>query len=103
MKSLQADINRWQLKTFGMQGAWVAWKKLQGEVHELGELLESDAALGRIADELADVFVTLCGVALEVGVQLEPEVVTKMVVNRNRTWAKRGDGTFQHIPSNDDD
>lgn len=51
----------------------------------------------KIPVEAADVLIVLYGVAHMRGFDLHAEVDKKMLINRSRKWAARGDGTGYHI------
>jgi hypothetical protein len=60
----------------------------------------------KIPVEAADVLIVLYGVAHMRGFDLHDAVDSKMMINRSRKWAARGDGTGYHIkedtPQNSD-
>lgn len=51
----------------------------------------------KIPVEAADVLIVLYGVAHMRGFDLHAEVDKKMLINRSRRWAVRGDGTGYHV------
>jgi hypothetical protein len=59
--------------------------------------------LEHAAEELADVYITLCQLARALGAEtgkavlIHEEVTAKMLVNRARQWAFDGQGSGQHI------
>lgn len=62
-------------------------KEMQGKNHRTSQA---------IAEEMADVGIMLMGAAHHQGINLQQEIDTKMVKNRNRNWYRRDDGRFQH-------
>jgi NTP pyrophosphatase (non-canonical NTP hydrolase) len=102
----QASIGQWADQTFGASSIKARWLRVCQEVDETTKLLRggksgplSDEAPGRaaLAEELADVAITLYGLAHTAGIDLQAAVDLKMAINRARRWQRHGDGTGQHI------
>lgn len=92
-------INEWQLETFGEASSVRAWCRFE---EELEELIEADCPPqepdAKLADEAADVVITLAGwLKARTGLDLAEAVEQKMRINRARKWNVRGDGTGYHV------
>ncbi len=92
MITLFKDIHKWSLDTF---------KHATPQHHLLKLIEESKEAINEPGDisEYADCFIALIAAATRDGFDYH-EIVNaiddKMEVNRERTWIKQSDGTFQH-------
>lgn len=103
----QATIGRWQKRTFPNVSLYSSVVRMLQEAHELVGLfwIDRDHALqhpkmpdrDRIAGEIADVYITLVGVAVKAGVSIQDAVNTKMEINRKRTWKIDPSGNGQHV------
>lgn len=105
----QWSISMWKEKTFGPM------RNFSSEVIranlEFGELLRACDALdnavraGKLTDKLkaavaeegADVFISLMNMFTVLGVDYKNEINKKMMVNRQRKWVLDGNGSGQHI------
>ena len=87
----QKSICEWADTTFGETTPDAAIDRC---VKEMEEFDKADAE--HVANEAADVVITLYRVAQVMGFDLLEAVDLKMRVNRGRTWTKNGDGTGQH-------
>ncbi len=100
----QASIVAWQKATFGLTTKQAAFRRMQDEFKELGDLVTlvsgrncySASDVDYVASEIADVYITLCRVADELGVDIASAVDAKMLINRAREWHVNPDGTGQH-------
>jgi NTP pyrophosphatase (non-canonical NTP hydrolase) len=93
----QESIHKWAVNTFGnviKQSTYAIRMNL--EVAELLQKLDQ-GKWPAAREECADVFIVLCCVASQLGIDLQDEVNRKMEINRNRKWKLHGDGTAQHI------
>ena len=95
----QKSITAWGEETFGpATGPEVLVARAMLEMQELVDAIRAgdhaEAAL-----EIADVFILLYRVATLCGFDANEAVNRKMRINRNRTWARKGDGTGSHIKS----
>ena len=102
----QKSIGDWQSKTFPNVSLYSSVVRMLQEAHELVGLfwIDRDHALqhpqmpptAKIANEIADVYITLVGVAEKAGINIEQAVNDKMKVNRQRKWKIGKDGCGQH-------
>lgn len=104
----QMQINDWQRKTFGLEDKdpFAIWDKFQGEVAELYSAmrqyqqvreLHGSSELEKFCKELADVYIVLCQLAGQAGINIQGWVDVKMDVNVNRQWNVTADGIGQHV------
>jgi NTP pyrophosphatase (non-canonical NTP hydrolase) len=101
----QRTINEWQVAMFKHVTPLQAFARLHKEFSELLTLLaytptnssKHDEWAAKVAPECADLYVVLCQLCNELGVDLQDEVNKKMAINRKRVWAKTKDGDFQHV------
>ena len=103
----QVTIGRWQKRIFPNVSLYSSVVRMLQEAHELVGLfwIDRDHALqhpqmphkAKIANEIADVYITLVGVAERAGVNIEQAVNDKMEINRKRKWTISNDGTGQHM------
>jgi len=93
-----SSIGRWADRTFGESTIKARWARVEEEVKEARAKLKEveHGNLDDFAEELADIYITLCGVAQTAGIDLTDEINRKMHINRGRKWKLRGDGTGQH-------
>lgn len=101
MNENQHTVTQWQLETFGPTDILSAFERMQKEYWELRDKVHSYAKGGliqdyEVAEECADVLITLYRVAELCGCKLQTEVDKKMVINRGRQWVKDGTGNGQH-------
>ena len=101
----QRTISDWALDTFGKCSQYVAYDRTRKEFAELTDLLETFSYLTReqcaakindVANECADVLITLYRLADVSGFDLHEAVDHKMKINRARKWKVNPDGTGQH-------
>jgi hypothetical protein len=105
MKETQHTITEWQFETFGQTTIMVAFERMQKEYWELRDCVHAYCTSGeankpsiaKVAAEMADVYITMCRLALELNVDLHAEVDAKMDINRSRKWEVFPDGTGQHV------
>ena len=112
MKWTPENINAWQA-THKMLDPKSMLKKLREEAGELeASLLEFEklrdvpkedrpemayACKEKMANECADVYIVLCGIARHAGVQLKDAVYQKMEINQAREWNEPDkDGIVRH-------
>src|SRR3990172_5961258 len=98
MNETQASISDWAIQTFGYPKS--AKTLVERFVTEVIELDTKSAAqpiiLEHIRDECADCLVVLYQAAQFYGFDLHEAVNEKMIINRERKWDLKGDGTAQH-------
>jgi hypothetical protein len=92
MRETQRTICDWADNTFGFTTPNSAINRMLQEVREV-EWHKPD----ELADECADVLITLYRVADTFNFDLHACVDHKMEINRGRKWKSNGDGTGQHI------
>lgn len=108
MSETQRTINAWQRETFGETHPWAAFERMQKEYWELRDAVHKIGGpegrgfcergdLEKARGEVADVFITLCRVAEELGCDMQDEVDRKMAINRERKWVVDGTGNGQHV------
>lgn len=95
----QKTINEWAVATFGSPTPTRSIKRMIEEVMELEEVCDSNDIndTGKVANECADILITLYQVASTFRFDLHGAVDSKMQINRARKWKIAGDGTGQHI------
>ena len=95
----QKTVNDWAIKTFGrIKNPQTAIDRMLKEVRELEKLSRyNDAAYEKMADECADILITLYRVIEVLGYNLHSCVDHKMEINRARKWKLNNDGTGQHV------
>lgn len=94
----QYTICDWANKTFGFAGLNASVERMLKEVEELKAIKLTEMKDGeKIADECADILITLYRIADVLGYNLHATVDYKMEINRGRKWKSNGDGTGQHI------
>lgn len=95
----QKTISDWATKTFGYpKSTKVSVDRMLDEVNELKRLEPyNDFAYEKVADECADIYITMCQVMSTIGFDLHSCVNHKMEINRARKWKIKGDGTGQHV------
>ena len=96
----QVTISDWATRTFGYpKSLKVSIDRMLDEVEELKKLdyKSSEANFDKVADECADIYITMCQVMNVMGYNLHACVNHKMQINRARKWKLKGDGTGQHI------
>jgi len=100
MIETQKTIDEWAVKTFGpMKNECRAIERMLQEVEELKELYSNNdiGDMNKVANECADILITLYQVATTIGFDLHESVDHKMQINRNRKWKRAEDGTGRHI------
>jgi NTP pyrophosphatase (non-canonical NTP hydrolase) len=90
------DIETWKVATFGEATPERAYERAAQEWDELLLALH-ESAPSEVAEECADVVITLCGLVSALGFDLADEIEKKMAKNRARLWRCPGDGTGQHL------
>jgi NTP pyrophosphatase (non-canonical NTP hydrolase) len=94
----QHTICSWADKTFGYAGYEASLRRMLKEIDELKTLKFNEFKdADKIADECADVLITLYRIANVLNFDLHSCVDHKMEINRSRKWKSNGDGTGQHI------
>lgn len=96
----QKTICDWADRTFGFpKSLEVSIKRMLEEVEELKgiDYKSSVTNLEKVADECADIYITLVRVMGTIGYDLHSCVNHKMQINRARKWKRNGDGTGKHI------
>jgi hypothetical protein len=107
----QTSIGLWADETFGRSTPDARFNRFLKEVIECRALftpaprrwwrrrpkLKPEISLQHLADELADIQITLYGVAFCAGINLVQATNIKMSINRSRKWKRHGDGTGQHL------
>lgn len=111
MHETQKTISEWATKTFGYPTVRRSLERMLEEVEEIEQLVTyssednkvhcSEQYLEKIhesiADECADMHITMCQVMNVMGYDLHSCVDHKMEINRARKWKLNEDGTGQHI------
>src|SRR6266513_5718313 len=92
------SIQTWGLDTFGASDTLAAFAKLVEEVGELSVAIRREGP-DQMAEEIADVIVTAihCGSGGRCIRDIQTALNAKMVINRNREWSLKGDGTGDHV------
>ena len=88
IQRIQAESETWRAATYGDRSIEHRAMKLTEEAAEVSKVLTRRAErrpAGNMADELADVFLTLCGVASKEGIDLEQAILARWQVVRQRT------------------
>lgn len=92
------SITDWQLATFGEATPERAFDRFLEEFDEMAGASAVDTSNEKLAEEAADVVITLAAwVKARTGLDLAIAVEQKMLVNRERKWDVRGDGTGYHV------
>jgi len=94
----QYTIRRWQLNTFGPTTNYMRTATRMNE--EVAELLTAISLkdINKIGNEIADIFIVLCGVASEHCFDIAAEEVDKkMKINRERKWNITDEGHGYHV------
>lgn len=100
MMETQKTICDWANKTFGYpKSLEVVIDRMINEVEELKiiDYRKDESDLQKIADECADIYITLVRVIDTIGFDLQSCVNHKMQINRARKWKSNGDGTGKHV------
>lgn len=95
-RETQSSICTWADATFGKASLGSSARRMEEEIGELAGAVASGRA-DLIANECADVLITMYRLAEVLHFDLAGAVVVKMAVNRGRTWVSHGDGTGQHV------
>ncbi len=88
---VQREVDEWAEATFthATQASRIAHLR-----REVGELSEHPYA----PEEIADVFILLCGIVRGAGVDLADEVRAKLQLLRERTWGEPdAEGVVEHV------
>lgn len=94
----QKSINEWAVKTFGYATRQRSIDRMLEEVDELKDIKpETFDSFIEVAEECADIYITMCQVATTFGFDLHACVDHKMEINRARKWKRNEDGTGQHV------
>ena len=95
----QRTISEWADKTFGYPTRERSIARMIEEVDELKriEITDDISNFIKMADECADIYITMCQIANTFGFDLHVYIDYKMDINRHRKWKRMGDGTGQHI------
>ena len=94
----QHTICDWADKTFGYAGVDSSIARMVKEVEELKAIKVTEwKDYDKVADECADILITLYRIMGVIGFNLHSCVDHKMEINRGRKWKSNGDGTGQHI------
>lgn len=96
----QKTICDWADKTFGFpKSLSVSVNRMLEEVEELKAIdyKADEIDLEKVADECADIYITLVRIVDTIGYDLHSCVNHKMQINRVRKWSSNGDGTGKHM------
>lgn len=93
----QASVARWAEETFGPAEAAALVARARLELDELEEAARAGHPAAHVAEEAADVLILLYRIAERSGEDLLAALDRKMSVNRQRRWARSGDGTGRHV------
>jgi len=97
MNETSKSISVWGTKTFGDADSILAYAlRAQEELTELIDAIQKRESKEDIIFEAADVTILLHRLTATLGVELSKAVDQKMKINRNRVWAKSGNGVGQH-------
>ena len=97
MNETQKSVATWAQDTFGpvSSNARVA-ARANEEMAELLRALTTDDEAAGAAEECADVVIVLMRLADRMGFDLRGAIDAKMMVNRERKWARDGSGHGYH-------
>lgn len=90
-------ICEWQVKTFGEATPDRAWGRMLEEFEEMIESVEQQAPNEKMAEEAADVVITLAAFVGTLGKDLADAVQMKMAKNRARIAKLDGTGCAYHV------
>jgi len=93
MKKLYKEVKYFTSKILCDSNVFNYLNKLKAEIKEVEEDTKQ-------IEEYADCLIALFGASNSAGItydELKNIALNKMVINKNRTWEKQPDGTFQHI------
>jgi NTP pyrophosphatase (non-canonical NTP hydrolase) len=100
MMETQKTIGDWADEAFGKVTSFVGTGiRANTEMAELLDALQNNKSPAEIAIECADVVIVLKRLCEAMGVDLDEAIITKMAINRSRTWVLDGHGHGQHIES----
>lgn len=87
LKSLQTEVYQNKVDHgFNVENVDREFCFAYGELHEaFDSYLKKD---GNVGEELADVVIYLLGISEILGIDLESEIMKKIVINRNRKYVK---------------
>ena len=97
MKETMQSIIDWQNETFGPSRNHMRTVTRANE--EMAELLTA-VSLGnlyKVGEEIADIFLVLCGIAGPLNINIFDEIDAKMAVNRERKWTITDEGHGYHV------
>lgn len=96
----QASITQWADETFGKEATPAsAMRRTIEEMEEFQTVLTRED----IANEAADVVITMYRLASILGFDLLVEIDRKMAINRQRRWRKDGTGNGYHVKDGEQD
>lgn len=87
IRSIQGESETWRVSTYGDRSIEHRAMKLTEEAAEISKVLTRRAEgrpAGDMADELGDVFISLCSVASKAGIDLELAVIERWAQIRER-------------------
>jgi NTP pyrophosphatase (non-canonical NTP hydrolase) len=97
MNENQKSISDWAIKTFGYPTRQRSIDRMLEEVKELKDVkIDHNTDFYDVADECADIYITMCQIANTFGFDLHSCIDHKMEINRARKWKRAEDGTGQH-------
>jgi len=93
----QEGIYTWQMTTFGQAPNVMRTATRANE--EMAELLTHLALndVKKVGEEIADVYIVLCGLAGRLAINIQHEINKKMAINRARKWTITDQGHGYHI------
>mgnify|MGYP001565879327 CR=1 FL=1 len=97
MKTWSEAIREWQRETFGTVAPTRSYGRMLEELKEFRDKAEGMSNNPEVAEEAADVVITLAAFVATLGLDLATEVEKKMAINRARKWRVDGDGCGYHI------
>jgi len=103
MKTIQEQVADWHRETFPNATTKAVFNKLNEEVMELmHEINVADmnniADLTKVFNEIADVIIVSCALVSKRGLFVDQVVLSKLEINKKRTWGKEGkDGSKERI------
>lgn len=97
MSEDQRTISDWATKEFGYPTPERAITRMLEEVEELKAEFQTTFDYEKIMNECADIYITMCQVAITLGYNLHACIDHKMEINRHRKWTRKEDGTGYHV------
>ena len=97
MKETMQSIFDWQISVFGPSKNHMRTVTRANE--EMAELLTAVSLndLDKVGEEIADIFLVLCGIAAPLNIDIFEEIDKKMAINRARTWRISDEGHGYHV------